>query len=193
MTIKNKIWYFALNKPYGVLSQFSDQSNRKTLKGLFNFPKGVYPVGRLDMDSEGLLILTNDKKLTGHLLSPKHHHEKEYYVQVENIPSESVLNNLRDGAVVEEKITLPAKVKLIKPPNFVERIPPIRNRENIPTAWLSMIITEGRNRQVRKMTAKVGHPTLRLIRVRIKNILIGKLKPGEVRELSEKEIRELYT
>jgi 23S rRNA pseudouridine2457 synthase len=193
MTIKNKIWYFALNKPYGVLSQFSDQSNRKTLKGLFNFPKGVYPVGRLDMDSEGLLILTNDKKLTGHLLSPKHHHEKEYYVQVENIPSESVLNNLRDGAVVEEKITLPAKVKLIKPPNFVERIPPIRNRENIPTAWLSMIITEGRNRQVRKMTAKIGHPTLRLIRVRIKNILIGKLKPGEVRELSEKEIRELYT
>jgi 23S rRNA pseudouridine2457 synthase len=193
MTIKNKIWYFALNKPYGVLSQFSDQSNRKTLKGLFNYPKGVYPVGRLDMDSEGLLILTNDKKLTGHLLSPKHHHEKEYYVQVENIPSESVLNNLRDGAVVEEKITLPAKVKLIKPPNFVERIPPIRNRENIPTAWLSMIITEGRNRQVRKMTAKVGHPTLRLIRVRIKNILIGKLKPGEVRELSEKEIRELYT
>ena len=193
MTIKNKTWYFAINKPYGVLSQFSDQSNRKTLKGLFNFPKGVYPVGRLDMDTEGLLILTNDKKLNDHLLSPKYHHEKEYYVQVENIPSESVLNNLRDGVVVEDKITLPAKVKLIKPPNFDERIPPIRKRENIPTAWLNMIITEGRNRQVRKMTAKVGHPTLRLIRVRIKNILMGKLKPGEVRELSEKEIKELYT
>ncbi len=192
MTLKNKIWHFALNKPYGVLSQFSDQSNRKTLKDQFIFPKGVYPVGRLDMDSEGLLILTNDKKLTGHLLSPKHHHEKEYYVQIENIPTESELNNLRDGVVIEDRKTLPARVKLIKPPNFDERIPPIRKRENIPTTWLSMIIIEGRNRQVRKMTAKVGHPTLRLLRVRIKNILIGKLKPGEVRELSEKEIRELY-
>ncbi len=185
MAIKNRLRYFAISKSFGMLSQFSDKEGRKTLADLYNFPKDVYPVGRLDLDSEGLLILTNDKKLTDYLLNPKQHHEKEYYVQVENIPNDTALNKLREGVVLENRITLPAKVQSIKPPNFPERIPPIRERKNIPTQWLSITITEGRNRQVRKMTAKIGHPTLRLVRVRIKNIFLDKLKPEEVRELSE--------
>ena len=192
MALQNRFKYFLLNKPYGFLSQFSGQGGDKTLKSLFNFPKDVYPVGRLDKDSEGLLLLTNDKKLTDHLLNPKNHHEKEYFVQVENIPNELDLQKLREGVIVEEKKTLPAKVKIIPSPNFPVRFPPIRERKNIPTAWLSIVITEGRNRQVRKMTAKIGHPTLRLVRVRIQKILLGKLKPGEVRELTDKEIQELY-
>ncbi len=192
MALQNRFKYFLLNKPYGFLSQFSGQGGDKTLKSLFNFPKDVYPVGRLDKDSEGLLLLTNDKKLTDHLLNPKNHHEKEYFVQVENIPNELDLQKLREGVIVEEKKTLPAKVKIIPSPNFPVRFPPIRERKNIPTAWLSIVITEGRNRQVRKMTAKIGHPTLRLVRVRIQKILLGKLKPGEVRELTDKEIQKLY-
>ncbi|MEW6194055.1 MAG: pseudouridine synthase [Bacteroidota bacterium] len=189
MHINNK--YFKIFKPYGYLSQFTDTEGRQTLKDLYNFPNNVYPVGRLDMDSEGLLILTDDKSLTDHLLNPKNHHEKEYYVQVEGIPTEIALSNLSNGVIIEGKKTLPAKVKLIKNPNFPPRVPPIRERKSIPVTWLSITITEGRNRQVRKMTAAVGYPTLRLVRVRIKNLLLGDLNVGEVRELKLNEVKEL--
>lgn len=161
------------------------------LKDLYNFPKDVYPVGRLDMDSEGLLLLTNDKSLTDYLLNPKNKHDKEYYVQVEGIPTEGALKKLSDGVIIEGKKTLPAKAKVILDPKFPPRIPPIRERKKIPASWISITITEGRNRQVRKMTAAVGFPTLRLIRVRIKNIVIGNLKNGEVRTLTEQEIEGL--
>ncbi len=190
--MKKVLKYFALNKPYGVLSQFTDKEGRKTLKSLYNFPKDVYPAGRLDMDSEGLLLLTNDKFLTNFLLNPQNKHEREYFVQVEGIPTLESLEKLRDGIEIEGKKTLPAKVKIIETPDFPPRIPPIRERKNIPTSWISITLIEGRNRQVRKMTAAVGFPTLRLVRVRIKNILLGNLKFGEVRELTKTEIEGLY-
>ena len=168
--------YFAVYKPYGMLSQFTDTSGRQTLSDLYNFPKDVYPVGRLDMDSEGLLLLTNDKSLTDYLLNPKSMHEKEYYVQVEGNPTKEALKQLRAGVIIEKKKTLPAKAKLIDEPGFPPRVPPIRVRKTIPTSWISLIITEGRNRQVRKMTAAIGFPTLRLVRVRIKNILLRNMQ-----------------
>lgn len=187
----NKYKYFLLNKPYGVLSQFTDKAGRKTLGDLYNFPKNVYSVGRLDMDSEGLLLLTDDKSLTDFLLNPLREHEKEYYVQVEGIPDESSLENLRRGVILGGKKTLPAKVKIITEPGFPARVPPIRERKNIPTCWLSISIKEGKNRQIRRMTASVGHPTLRLVRIRIKNLLLGRLSLGEVRKLLPKEIERL--
>ncbi len=187
--IKHK--YFAFNKPYGCLSQFTDKLNRKTLSDFGVIPKGVYPVGRLDMDSEGLLILSDDKQLVDYLLNPKNFHEKEYLVQVEGVPTEEELNRFKKGVIIEGRKTLPAKIEVITPPDIPERNPPIRNRKNIPTCWLKVIITEGRNRQVRKMTAAIGHPTLRLIRVRIKNVNLDDLKAGELRKLTEKEIIEL--
>lgn len=183
--------YSLINKPYGVLSQFTDSDGRSTLKDLYNFPNDVYPIGRLDMDSEGLLILTNDKSLIDYLLNPKHKQEKEYYVQVEGVPTKEALQKFEQGVIIEGKKTLPAKAKMINDPNFPPRVPPIRERKNIPTSWISLTITEGRNRQVRKMTAAVGFPTLRLIRVRIKNIMIENLKSGEVRELTNKEVQNL--
>jgi 23S rRNA pseudouridine2457 synthase len=187
----NNFKYFILNKPYGVLSQFTDKEGRKTLNDIYKFPKDVYSVGRLDKDSEGLLLLTNDKSLTDFLLNPLHEHEKEYYVQIEGIPLESSLEKLRSGVFINGKKTLPSKVREIDEPDLPSRIRQIRTRKNIPISWLSISITEGRNRQVRKMTAQVGHPTLRLVRVRIKNLLIDGLLPGSIRELDSKEIDEL--
>lgn len=184
--------YYIINKPYGVLSQFTDKERRKTLAEFYNFPKHVYPAGRLDFDSEGLLILTNDKSLTDHILNPKNKHEKEYFVQVERIPDEISLKKLREGILIKGIQTLPAKVKIINDPNFPSRNPPIRKRKTVPTCWLSIIITEGRNRQVRRMTAGINHPTLRLVRVRIKNIKLINLKSGKVRELKSEEVKELY-
>jgi 23S rRNA pseudouridine2457 synthase len=167
-----------------MLTQFTDGEGRPTLSDLFRFPRDVYSVGRLDMDSEGLVLLTNDKKLNHMLLDPKFRHEREYLVQVENIPTSEAINKLCSGVLIENKLTLPAKVKLIEEPKDIpERIPPIRKRKNIPTSWLSISLIEGRNRQVRKMTASVGYPTLRLIRIRIGNILLQKMQPGEVREI----------
>ena len=186
-----KLKYYILNKPYGVLTQFTDDENRPTLASLYDFPKGVYPVGRLDMDSEGLLLLTNDKPLTDYLLNPKQKHEREYYAQVEGIPTKEALQKLCSGVVIEGKKTLPAKAKLIDDPNFPPRVPPIRERKTIPTSWISLTLIEGRNRQVRKMTAAVGFPTLRLIRVRIENLHLGGLKVGEVREVEVSEIKSL--
>lgn len=183
--------YFIVHKPYGVLTQFADKEDRLTLSSLHNFPKDVYPVGRLDMDSEGLLIITNDKSLTDYLLNPKNKHEREYFVQVEGIPSENDLQKLRDGIVLKDGLTLPAKVKMIDEPDFQPRVPPIRERKNIPTSWLSLTLIEGRNRQVRRMTSAMGFPTLRLVRVRVRNLLLGNLGVGKVRELKESEIEKL--
>ncbi len=184
--------YFIINKPYKVLTQFTDTESRTTLGSLYKFPKDVYPVGRLDFDSEGLLILTNDKTLTDYLLNPKNRHEREYFVQAEGIPAENDLQKLREGILLKDGKTLPAKVKLIDHPNFPPRVPPIRQRKNIPTSWLSITLIEGRNRQVRRMTAAIGYPTLRLVRVRIKNLLLGDLKIGAVRELNSNEINEIW-
>jgi 23S rRNA pseudouridine2457 synthase len=191
--VKTSFKYFILHKPYGVLTQFTDDDNRPTLSSLFKFPKDVYPVGRLDMDSEGLLLLTNDKSLTDFLLNPKYKHEREYFAQVEGIPTEEALQKLCSGIVIEGKLTLPAKAKLINDPNFPPRIPPIRERKTIPTNWLSLTLIEGRNRQVRKMTAAVGLPTLRLVRVRIENLFLDDLKVGEVKEIEGDKIRSLLT
>lgn len=184
--------YYIINKPYGVLTQFTDKENRPTIGALFKFPKDVYSVGRLDMDSEGLLLLTNDVELTDYLLNPKNKHEREYYVQVEGIVSEEALQQLRAGVEIKGEKTLPAKAKIIDDPGFPERVPPIRERKAIPTSWISLTLVEGKNRQVRKMTASAGLPTLRLVRIRIENILLGTLKKGEVRELSPAEINKLY-
>jgi len=187
----DKLRYFALHKPYGFLSHFTDKLNRKTLANLKDIPKDVYPIGRLDMDSEGLLLLSNDKIIVDYLLNPKNSHEREYLAQVEGIPSNEEMMKFRNGLVIENKLTLSVKIEIVTSLNISERVPPIRKRRDIPVCWLRIVLTEGRNRQVRKMTAAIGHPTLRLIRVRIKNVLLGDLKPGGIRELSELEIINL--
>jgi 23S rRNA pseudouridine2457 synthase len=183
--------YYVLNKPYGVLSQFIGDEGKLTLAHLYKFPPNIYPVGRLDKDSEGLILLTDDKSLTEYLLNPKNKHEREYYAQIEGIPTEKELNKLQSGVIIEGKKTIPAKAKLLHVINIIPREPPIRFRKNIPDSWISLTLTEGRNRQVRKMTASIGHPTLRLIRVRIKNLLLGNLKSGMVRLLNDSEIKKL--
>lgn len=181
--------YFLIHKPYGVLPQFTDELNRPTLSTLFRFPKDVYPVGRLDMDSEGLLILTNDKRLNHRLLNPRFGHEREYFVQVEGIPDEEKLAPLRSGIMIQGEKTKPAVFKLLgQDVGIAPRNPPIRVRQNIPDYWISLTLTEGKNRQVRKMTAAVGFPTLRLIRVRIENLFLSEMKLGEVRELTKNEL-----
>lgn len=188
---QNSFSYYVINKPFDVLSQFTDGLGRKTLSKYLGNIKDVYPVGRLDLDSEGLLLLTNDTQLTNFILNPANNHEREYLCQIEGMPNASELEKLEKGVIIEKKLTLPAKVKLIENPIVWDRIPPIRERKNIPTCWISLTLVEGRNRQVRKMTASIGHPTLRLIRVRIKNILLNDLQPGKLRILSEEEVRIL--
>lgn len=181
--------YYIVYKPYLVLSQFTSQDGKRTLADYFDVPKDVYPVGRLDHDSEGLLILTNDPKLNSLLLQPKHKHEREYLAQVEGEPTPEAIFILRKGVTISVDgkwyKTAPAKVSMLEaPPDLPPRVPPIRIRKTIPDSWLSLILTEGKNRQVRKMTAAVGYPTLRLVRNRIENINLGNLQPGESREWS---------
>lgn len=179
--------YILFYKPYGVLSQFTADPSQTSLAG-FNFPKNVYSIGRLDRDSEGLLLLTNDGKFKHLLIEPKYHHPRTYTVQVEKVPDEQTLNQLRTGIVIEGIRTKPAKVKILEQePRFPPRAKPIRFRINVPTCWLEMILTEGRNRQVRKMTAAVGHPALRLVRTKILFLGLDGLLPGEWRYLSDSE------
>jgi len=182
---KTRYKYVLLNKPFGVLPQFTDKLGRPTLKDLVPI-KNIYPVGRLDLDSEGLLLLTDDGDLNHHLSSPNNKQPKTYWVQVEGIPDENALYQLSNGIVIEGQMTLPAEVKIIDEPKALWTRPkPIRFRKNIPTSWLEMTIKEGRNRQVRKMTAAVGLPCLRLIRIRIGSLELGNLLPGEYREIEK--------
>ncbi len=174
-----------------MLSQFTDPSGRPTLKQLYGFSEDIYPVGRLDFDSEGLLLLTNDKSINSLLLSPVNKTEKEYLVQVEGIPDPDDLLPLYKGVLIEGRKTLPAEAKIISAPQLPVRVPPVRIRKTVPDSWLKIIISEGRNRQVRKMCAKTGFPVLRLVRIRIKNIVLGSMLPGEVKELSDKEVKGL--
>lgn len=174
-----------------MLSQFSDSEGRETLKNLYDFPENVYPVGRLDSDSEGLLLLTNDKSLTEFLLNPENNHKREYLVQVEGFPRTEELDPIRMGLIIQGRKTKPANAEIIPAPSIPVRIPPVRFRKNVPESWLRIILTEGKNRQVRKMTAAIGFPTLRLVRVRIENISLDKMSPGDVKQLSDAEINQL--
>lgn len=180
--------YILFNKPYAVLSQFTPDEGKQSLKD-FRFPKNIYPVGRLDFDSEGLLLLTDDNEVKHKLTDPKFELPKTYLAQIERIPTEESLQQLRDGVMIEGKKTKPAIVRLLtEEPHLPPRSVPIRFRKTVPTAWIELTIREGRNRQVRKMTAAVGHPTLRLVRIKIGSIEIGTLKPGEWNEIDKKTI-----
>jgi pseudouridine synthase len=183
--------YIALFKPYDVVCQFSDDIGRLTLKDYVPIP-GIYPVGRLDRDSEGLLLLTDDGRLAHRLTDPRFEHPKTYLVQVERTPDHVALEELRRGVVLKDGRTRPAQVELLaQPPALPDRSVPIRFRKNVPTAWLRLTIREGRNRQVRRMTAVVGHPTLRLVRTAIGPITVGELALGQWRELNAHELAAL--
>ena len=185
--------YLLFYKPYGVLSQFTDQhpDPRLTLKHYIHVP-GVYAAGRLDKDSEGMLLLTNHGLMQHRLCDPKFSHPRTYWVQVEHDPTEDALSQLRTGVMIRDYHTKPAQVRrLPQAPTLPDRNPPIRFRKNVPTAWIEMVLTEGKNRQVRRMTAAVGFPTLRLVRVAIGGLRLGQLQPGEWRELASQEQKTL--
>ena len=182
------------HKPYGVLSQFTPDGSANRPLADFGFPKGVYPIGRLDADSEGMLLLSDEARWNARLLSPGGHVEKTYHVLVERLPSESALQLLRDGVLLDGKCTLPAGARFLDPqPHFPPRDPPVRFRKNVEDFWIELRLREGRNRQVRRMTAAVGHPTLRLIRVAVGGFHLGDLACGAWRELTADEIGRLTT
>lgn len=188
--------YFILYKPFEVLSQFSRDGDKRTLKDFCEVPKDVYPVGRLDYDSEGLLFLTNDKAMNAALLQPSKAHARTYLVQVEGLITTAALQQLEAGVEIAldgvSYKTRPAKARLLKEePALPERIPPIRYRKNSPTSWIELTLTEGKNRQVRRMTAKLGFPTLRLVRYQIGKIRMDGWNSGELRSYSKKEIESL--
>ena len=188
--------YFIVHKPFNVLSQFSSEGGKNTLKDFFDVPIKVYPVGRLDYDSEGLLILTDDKKLNRYLLDPLHKHEREYWVQVEGNVTTEQINILQRGVEIKVngKIYHTKKCvakKFSQLPEVSERIPPIRFRKSVPDSWIKIILTEGKNRQVRKMTAAAGCPTLRLIRFRLEGITLENLPPGEMKKIPKQELYNL--
>lgn len=190
--------YYLVYKPYGMLSQFTRETpEQTTLADLdFSFSRDVYPVGRLDADSEGLLLLTNDKKLNERLLNPSNAHPRTYWVQVEGLPTAETLERLAAGVTIrikgKEHHTQPAQARrLPAPPELPERVPPIRFRQSVPDCWLEITLIEGKNRQVRRMCAAVGFPVLRLVRVSMGNLSLSGLKPGEVRPLTLAEVRSL--
>ena len=191
---EKELRYYHVYKPYGMLSQFSKEGDHPTLADLeLDFAKTIYPVGRLDRDSEGMLIMTNDRNLNTRVLEPTNRHEREYLVQIEGEPNRDALNKLTNGPEIKvgSKMhqCLPCKVKKIKAPTWLpDRNPPIRERANIPTCWLSITLTEGKNRQVRKMTASVGHPTLRLVRYRIEGVNIENMVSGEINEWDKADL-----
>jgi 23S rRNA pseudouridine2457 synthase len=180
----------AFHKPFGVLSQFTSDGSPNRPLAEFGFPKNVYAIGRLDADSEGLLLLSDEAKWNDKLLNPRHAHEREYWAQVERIPTRDALDKMERGLVVQGHRTLPCKAWLLEPqPEIAPRVPPIRVRKSVPDCWLGLQLIEGKNRQVRRMTAAIGHPTLRLLRVRIGNFWLGELPAGQWRELSPGECR----
>lgn len=190
-------FYCIIYKPFNVLCQFTSVDNKQCLSDFFTVPKDVYAVGRLDYDSEGLLLLTNDKKINHALLHPSKKHSRTYWVQVDGAITESAILQLQKGVQisVDGKVyhTLPCKATILNDaPLIPERNPPIRVRKNIPTSWIELTLTEGKNRQVRKMTAAVGFPTLRLIRFKIENCSIKNLAPGTMQILTKQQIQEQF-
>jgi 23S rRNA pseudouridine2457 synthase len=176
------------HKPHGVISQFTPDGSPNRTLAEFKFPQGVYSIGRLDADSEGLLLLSDEAALNQKLLHPRHEHERVYWAQVENIPAPDGLRKLERGVSIQGRKTLPCRAWLLDPqPDVAPRTPPIRARKSIPTAWIGLELVEGKNRQVRRMTAAIGHPTLRLLRVRIGQFELGNLAPGGWRKLSAAE------
>jgi 23S rRNA pseudouridine2457 synthase len=180
----------ALNKPYGYVSQFTPKGGHPGLKELVPVP-GVYPVGRLDHDSQGLLVLTDEGALAQRLTDPRFGHPRTYWAQVERVPDEAALERLRSGVVIEGQKTRPARARLLDRVDLWERVPPIRFRKNVPTAWIELVLREGRNRQVRRMTAAVGFPTLRLVRIAVGDLRVFGLELGKWRELTREEERLL--
>lgn len=209
LKIENECVLIAFNKPYGVLSQFTNDGSPNRPLAEFGFPKDVYAIGRLDADSEGLLLLSNEAKWNERLLHPRHAHEREYWAQVERIPTREALDRLERGVVIQGHKTLPCHAWLLEPqpgladghpanlaigenacPTLIHpRNPPIRFRKSVPDCWIGLELIEGKNRQVRRMTAAIGHPTLRLLRVRIGNFWLGDQPPGKWRMLSAQEMK----
>lgn len=178
----------AFHKPYGVLSQFTPDGSPNRPLADFGFPPGVYPIGRLDADSEGLLLLSDEAALNARLLHPKRGHARLYWAQVERIPTPEALEQLQRGVMVAGRKTLPCRARMLDPqPEVPPRDPPIRFRKNVPDCWIELELVEGKNRQVRRMTAAVGHPTLRLMRVQIGEFKLDSLIPGQWRELTPAE------
>jgi 23S rRNA pseudouridine2457 synthase len=178
----------AFNKPFGVLSQFTPDGSTNRPLAEFRFPKDIYPIGRLDADSEGLLLLSDEPALNSRLLHPKQAHEREYWVQVERIPSPDALRLLEKGVTIQGRRTLPCRAWILEPqPDFPPRVPPIRFRKTVPTCWVGLELVEGKNRQVRRMTAVTGHPTLRLVRARIGRFELGTLAAGTWKILTSAE------
>lgn len=184
--------YILFHKPYDVLSQFTPEDGARSLAE-FDLPKGIYPAGRLDKDSEGLLLITDDGSLIEKLLNPKNEKQKTYWALVERVPTEEELQKFRSGLKIEDYITRPAEVKILDPqPEVPPRDPPVRFRKSVIDVWLEIKIVEGKNRQVRKMTAAIGHPTLRLIRKKIGHLDLGDLAPGTWKELTREEVNLYY-
>jgi 23S rRNA pseudouridine2457 synthase len=183
----------AFHKPYGVLSQFTPDGSPNKPLAEFSFPKNVYPLGRLDADSEGLLLLSDEPGMNTRLMSPDRQHTREYWAQVEGVPVPEALTKLAEGVVLQGRKTLPSRAWLLDPqPVIPPRDPPIRFRKSVPDCWIALELVEGKNRQVRRMTAAVGHPTLRLLRVRIGQFQPTGLAPGEWRELTPNERKAVF-
>ncbi|MFN3561249.1 MAG: pseudouridine synthase [Chloroherpetonaceae bacterium] len=182
----------AFHKPYGVLSQFTPDGSPNRTLAEFGFPKSVYPLGRLDADSEGLLLLSDEKSLNVRLLLPEHEHRRVYWAQVERVPSGLDLARLEQGVMIQGYKTKPCKARLIEPHNLPERTPPIRFRKSVPTSWIELVLTEGKNRQVRRMTAAIGFPTLRLVRVQIGDFHLGDLAQGTWKVLTDAERQAVF-
>lgn len=190
--------YYALHKPYGYLSQFTDEGRWKGLAHLVTVSKDVYSIGRLDAESEGLLLMTNDTSVNQRLLHPKHEHTRTYCVQVEGAITDEAIHALENSVEIKvgksKYITLPAKATLIESPVFLaERVPPVRERKTVPTSWIELTLKEGKNRQVRKMTAAVGFPTLRLLRTSIEGIHLEGIAQGELKKFSASDFKNLLS
>lgn len=182
----------AFHKPYGVISQFTPDGSPNRTLAEFKFPKNVYAIGRLDADSEGLLLLSDEAELNERLLHPKNAHRRTYWAQVERIPTADALTRLQRGVTIQDYKTLPCRAWPLDPqPDVPPRDPPIRYRKNVPDFWIGLELIEGKNRQVRRMTAAIGHPTLRLLRVKIGGLELGTLQPGDWRELAGSDREQL--